>query len=287
MDSNKIFRVAKNEYIKWITNPKMIIALVMFVFAYDYVIKELFEASDKMGEKLQIFEGFIAISNSQLLIMIIPIVFIGLMGEFPRVDGNSMFFISRVGKVNWLLGQMMFAIMASVTYLGSLLLFSMLASVGRSYLANNWSEVTTKYYIFAPNDFKSKVAMLTTGRLYNNLTPVQSVLHIFGLMLLLMLLIAMGLLVSFVLKNKITGVIATTGLICIGNVLAYMENGVRWFFPTSHAVLEIHFDEIYRKPIMEMEWSYLYYLVLIMILFVISFVVIDRYDFSKIQELEE
>ena len=27
--------------------------------------------------------------------------------------------------------------------------------------------------------------------------------------------------------------------------------------------------------------------VLIMILFVISFVVIDRYDFSKIQELEE
>lgn len=287
MDSNKIFRVAKNEYIKWITNPKMIIALVMFVFAYDYVIKELSEASDKMGEKLQIFEGFIAISNSQLLIMIIPIVFIGLMGEFPRVDGNSMFFISRVGKVNWLLGQMMFAIMASVTYLGSLLLFSMLASVGRSYLANNWSEVTTKYYIFAPNDFKSKVAMLTTGRLYNNLTPVQSVLNIFGLMLLLMLLIAMGLLVSFVLKNKITGVIATTGLICLGNVLAYMENGVRWFFPTSHAVLEIHFDEIYRKPIMGMEWSYLYYLVLIMILFVISFVLIDRYDFSKIQELEE
>ena len=287
MDSNKIFRVAKNEYIKWITNPKMIIALVMFVFAYDYVIKELSEASDKMGEKLQIFEGFIAISNSQLLIMIIPIVFIGLMGEFPRVDGNSMFFISRVGKVNWLLGQMMFAIMASVTYLGSLLLFSMLASVGRSYLANNWSEVTTKYYIFAPNDFKSKVAMLTTGRLYNNLTPVQSVLNIFGLMLLLMLLIAMGLIVSFVLKNKITGVIATTGLICIGNVLAYMENGVRWFFPTSHAVLEIHFDEIYRKPIMGMEWSYLYYLVLIMILFVISFVLIDRYDFSKIQELEE
>ena len=287
MDSKKIFRVAKNEYIKWITNPKMIIALVMFVFAYDYVIKELSEASDKMGEKLQIFEGFIAISNSQLLIMIIPIVFIGLMGEFPRVDGNSMFFISRVGKVNWLLGQMMFAIMASVTYLGSLLLFSMLASVGRSFLANDWSEVTTKYYIFAPNDFKSKVAMLTTGRLYNNLTPLQSVINILGLMLLLLMLISMGLLVSFVIKNKIMGVVMTTGLICIGNVLAYMENGVRWFFPTSHAVLEIHFDEIYRKPIMGMEWSYLYYLVLIMILFVISFVLIDRYDFSKIQELEE
>ena len=287
MGNNKILTVAKNEYIKWITNPKMIIVLVMLIFAYDYVIKDLSDAADKMGEKLQIFEGFIAISNSQLLIMIIPIVFVGLMGEFPRVDGNSMFFISRVGKANWLLGQILFAIMASVTYLVSLILFSVLASAGRSYLANNWSEITTKYYIFAPNDYKSKVAMLTTGRLYNNLSPFQSAFNIMGLMLLLLLLISMALLVSFVIKNKILGVVVTTGLICIGNVLAYMENDVRWIFPTSHAVLEIHFDEIYRKPIMGIEWSYLYYLVLIMILFIIAFVLIGRYDFSKIQDLEE
>ena len=42
MDKNKIFRVAKNEYLKWITNPKMIIILVMLIFIYDYVIKEIY-----------------------------------------------------------------------------------------------------------------------------------------------------------------------------------------------------------------------------------------------------
>ena len=56
MDSNKIFRVVKNEYVKWITNPKMIIVLVMLIFVYDYSIRELLEAADKMGEKLQILE---------------------------------------------------------------------------------------------------------------------------------------------------------------------------------------------------------------------------------------
>ena len=227
MDSNKAFRVAKNEYVKWITNPKIIIVLVMLIFAYDYIIKELTDASVRMGEKLQIFEGFIGISNSQLLIMIIPIVFIGIMGDFPRVDGNSMFYISRVGKTNWLLGQIMFAIMASFTYLMTLLMFSVITVAGRCYATNTWSEVTTKYYLFAPDDYKSLVANITTGRLYNNLTPMQSLLNIFGLMFLLMLLISMALLVSFILKNKTLGIIVTTGLLCIGNVLAYMENNVR------------------------------------------------------------
>ena len=52
MAVNKIFRVAKNEYIKWITNPKLIIFAVLMIFAYDYVILDLLEAADKMGVKL-------------------------------------------------------------------------------------------------------------------------------------------------------------------------------------------------------------------------------------------
>ena len=181
MGRDNAFRVAKNEYIKWIRNPKMIILLVMLIFAYDYVIKELIAAADKMGEKLQLFEGFIGISNSQLLLMIIPIVFVGLMGDFPRVDGNALFYIHRAGKMNWLVGQILFAMMAAGTYLLSILGFSMICFIGRGYSENVWSEVTTKYYIFAPNDYMSTVATLTTGRLYNNLSPNHALIHILGL----------------------------------------------------------------------------------------------------------
>lgn len=287
MDSNKVFRVAKNEYIKWIRNPKMIIVIVMMIFAYDYVIMELTKAADKMGEELQIFECFIGISNSQLLLMIVPIVFVGLMGDFPRVDGNAMFYIHRVGKNNWLIGQILFAAMASGTYLMALLGFSVITIAGRCYVTNIWSEITTKYYLFAPDDYMSRVANLTTGRLYNNLPPVEATLNILGLMFLFLILICMMLLVGFVCKIRTVGIVITTGILCVGNVLAYMENNIRWLFPTAHAVLEIHFDEIYNKPIMDMRLSYLYYAVLLIILFVTAFLCIDKYDFSKIQELEE
>ena len=287
MGRNNAFCVAKTEYVKWIRNPKMIILLVMLIFAYDYVVLELIEASDKMGEKLQVFEGFIGIANSQLLLMILPIVFVGLMGDFPRVDGNAMFYIHRVGKGNWLLGQVLFAVMAAGTYLLALVGFSCVTLLGRCYTGNLWSEVTTKYYIFAPNDTMSLVSNLTTGRLYNNLPPWNATLHICGLMFLFLLLISMFLLVGFVCKMRMGGIILTVGLLCLGNVLAYMENNLRWLFPTAHAIMEIHFDEIYKKPIMDMRFSYVYYLMVIVVCVMISYVAIDHYDFSRIQEMEE
>lgn len=287
MDKNKVFCVAKTEYVKWIRNPKMIILLVMLIFAYDYVILELTTAADKMEKQLQIFEGFIGISNSQLLLMIIPIVFVGLMGDFPRVDGNAMFYIYRVGKSNWLLGQMFFVVMAAGTYLLALIGFGCITLWGRCYADNVWSEITTKYYLFAPNDYMSIVANLTTGRLYNNLPPLEAALHICGLMFLFLLLISMMLFNGFVCRMRVASIIFTVGLLSLGNVLAYMENNLRWFFPTAHAILEIHFDEIYKKPIMDLRISYIYYLICILAGFLISYMLMERYDFSKIQEMEE
>ncbi len=287
MDRSNVFCVAKTEYVKWIHNSKIIILLIVLIFAYDFIILELIDAADKMGEKVQVFEAFIGISNSQLLLMIFPIVFVGLMGDFPRVDGNAMFYIHRVGKGNWLLGQVIFAAMAAGTYLVALLGFSCLTLWGKCYVDNLWSAVTTKYYIFAPNDTMGMVANLTTGRLYNNLSPWIATLHICGLMFLFLLFISTVLLVGFVCKMRIAGIIFVVGILCVGNVLAYMENNIRWLFPTAHAIMEIHFDEIYKKPIMDMRFSYMYYLILIVVCVMVSYVAIDHYDFSRIQEMEE
>ena len=281
-----MFRVAKNEYVKWITNPKMIIIAVMFIFTYDFVIRELIVAAEKMGEKLQILEGFIGISNSQLLLMMLPVVFIGLMGDFPRMDANAMFYIHRVGRVNWLLGQMIFAAMASGTYLLALLGFSTVTLLGKCSFHNAWSEITTKYYLFAPNEYAGTVANLTTGRLYNNLPPVNAAVHIVLLMFLFFMVIAMLLLVGFVGGAQSAGIVVATGILCIGNVLAYMENRLRWVFPTAHAILELHFDPIYNTPVFDVWLSYVYYVGLLFVLFMVAFLCIDRLDFTKIKELE-
>lgn len=287
MGSRTIFQVAKNEYVKWITHPKMIILAVMFIFIYDFVIKELITAADKMGGKLQMFEGFVGIANSQLLLMIFPIVFVGLMGDFPRVDGNAMFYIYRVGRGEWFLGQVLFAVMASATYLLALFGFSTVSLIGRCYIENGWSEITTKYYLFSPNEYAGVVANLTTGRLYNNLTPIEATIHILFLMFLFLMMIAILLLVWFVYGFRIQGIVITAAILCVGNVLAYMDNRIRWVFPTSHSILEIHFDLIYKMPILDIRVSYIYYIGVIIMLYMVGIQGIKRLDFTKIQELEE
>ena len=234
-------------------------------------------------------------NNKALFALLVPIIVEQLLNSFmgmvdtmmvSNVGSEAISAVSLVDAVNNLVIQV-FAAMAAGTYLLALVGFSCVTLLGRCYTGDLWSEVTTKYYIFAPNDTMSLVATLTTGRLYNNLPPWSAALHICGLMFLFLLLISLLLLVGFVCKMRVGGIILTVGLLCLGNVLAYMENNIRWLFPTAHAIMEIHFDEIYKKPIMDMRFSYIYYLLLIVVCVMISYVAIDHYDFSRIQEMEE
>lgn len=94
----QIWNVAKVEYAKWICNPRMIIILCMVLFVYDYIVCTMHNASGEMGKMCMIIEPFLAICNSTLLILIMPIVFLTLMGDFPKTDGNTMFYIYRTGK---------------------------------------------------------------------------------------------------------------------------------------------------------------------------------------------
>ena len=147
-----IRNVAQTEYIKWICNPRILIFMILYVFLYDYIIQEMLKAAHKMVEMLMVFEPFIAMTNSSLLIMVIPAVFIVLVSDFPKTDGNTMFYISRVGKNNWMFGQLLFGIMAAGSYLMSILVISVTLVVRHSFGKNMWSNVITSYIKAFPNE---------------------------------------------------------------------------------------------------------------------------------------
>ena len=118
MEVRKILSTARTEYVKWITNPRMIILGVMLIFINDFAVSPLLKNAEDMNSPLNILEPFIAVANSQLLILIIPAVYLTLISDFPRTDGNTLFFLLRTGKLNWLLGQVLFVIMTIFTFVG-------------------------------------------------------------------------------------------------------------------------------------------------------------------------
>lgn len=284
---HKAWSVACVEYVKWICNPRMIIVLVVFIFIYDYIIKEMIKAADKMDSLIMTAEPFIASTNSKLLILFVPAVFLMLISDFPKTDGNTMFFISRTGKLSWILGQILFAVLASLTYLAAICLGSCILVAERAYAGNRWSDVTTKYKIMFPKESGGRAANFITGRLYNNMTPGMAMLRTLTLQFLYLMLIAMMLLTGFAVGKRTLEMIISCSVICLGSGLSLLSGKIKWLFPSANSIAWMHYDMVLKKQIFDIHQSYWYFIVLIFIMFLISVTFIKRYDFSKITDMED
>nr|MCR5481078.1 hypothetical protein [Ruminococcus sp.] len=111
------FSCAKTEYIKWVCDARMVILGVLLIFIYNFAIQPLLQNAEKMNEPLNMLEPFIAVANSGAVLMIIPLVFMTLIADFPKIDNNTVFYIMRIGRKNWLTGQIIKLVMMAASYL--------------------------------------------------------------------------------------------------------------------------------------------------------------------------
>ncbi|MBQ8121180.1 MAG: hypothetical protein IJ172_10450, partial [Ruminococcus sp.] len=153
-----ILAVARTEYLRWLTDPRVIIVGVLLVFMRSLAVEPLLERAVKFGEKLNILEPFVAVGNSGMLVMLMPCVFLILISDYPKMTGSTLFFIRRTGKTNWLWGQVLFLLMAIATFLLAVLIGSALVSGGA--FAGSWSNTVTKYAARFPNEADSFVSQL-------------------------------------------------------------------------------------------------------------------------------
>lgn len=284
---SQIFNIARTEYVKWICNPRMLIVMCMIIFIYDYIIKTMQDASVKMGEVCMVLEPFLAIGNSALLILVMPIVFLTLMGDFPKTDGNTMFYICRTGKKNWLIGQVIFAAMADITFIFVICICSVISSLSFAENSGVWSDVVTKYIYTFPEEYGSLMANLLTNRLYNNLTPYQTMFYTCTLLFLYLLLIAVILLTGFSVGKRMIGIAFNVLIMCVGSSMIYTDSNVKWLFPAVNSVCWVHYDKIMRKQIFDIKYSYMYFAILIVIFIVVDIFAIGHYDFAKVTDMED
>lgn len=284
---NQIKSVASTEFIKWIHNPRMVIMILLFIFVYDYIVELMINAANEMNTFIMCLEPFIAMSNSKILMMIIPAIFMLLISDFPSTDGNTMFYIQRVGKLNWMIGQILFVMYSAFTYLSTIIVGIIILSAPSSYAKNSWSMVVTSYGIMFENKSQSRISQLIGGQLYNNLTPLMSFGLTFLLMFLYLVMLALMLMFSFAIGKRILGILISYMVIGVGSAMCGMNSAKQWLFPSAHAISWLHFDEILNIEKFSIKYSVLYFVVGIMILFVISCIAVKRYDFSKVTDMED
>ena len=282
----KIYATARTEYVKWICNARMILLGVMLIFIYSFVIEPLQSHALEMNSPLNVLEPFIATVNSEVLVIIVPAIFLALFSDFPRTDGNTLFFLQRIGKLNWLFGQILFTIFSIFTYVLVIFLGSILPVLTEGFWANGWSLVVTKYATMFPDKAQSFACLLIKNNIYNQVSPWYATVTGYGLMMLYLFVLAMIMLVFNCFKIKIFGMLTSASIIAFGGTFCLVKIPIMWLLPMAHTSIWLHFTDYFRKPIMPMWKSYTYFSIVILLLIVISCIAIKKTNFESLQEID-
>lgn len=280
----KIWSVAKCEYIKWITNPRNIIVIVLLIFIKTLFIDTLAQRADRYGSPMNVLEPFIAVGNSWVAVLLLPSVFLVLMSDFPKSDGNTLFVIHRSGKLNWLYGQVLFAVMAVISYIAAVFLTIVGLSVGNTVLDSSWSEATRFYVSKFPDEMNTFATQLLPANLYNQLNPTETVLHTLILIVLYLLLLSLILMLCRITFGKMTGVFVCTAIIALGVATCALRNDFMWLLPMGNSIIWMHYTEIIREPIKPIWYSYVYFAVTNLFLILISTWRVRRLSVSLLPE---
>lgn len=278
-NARKIWGVARTEFVGWVTNPRVIILGVLLILIKTLAIDPLTARAERFGDTMIVFEPFIAVGNSGALTLFIPLVFLVLFSDYPKLGGNSLFYISRTGKTAWLCGQILFLIMAVTAFLSAILAASMLFSGG--HFGTEWSEAVRKYAARFPEEAYNFDSQLLPSNLYNQI-PMMTALWQTSVLLAENLLVYA--LIIYLLKMFFSSSVGLAGaliVIALGTATTSLFSPIKWAFPTANAIIWLHYEEILSKPIYPVWASFAYFAVLLASLIVGNFLALKRLKFTE------
>ncbi|MEY8420742.1 hypothetical protein AALA83_15895 [Oscillospiraceae bacterium 44-5] len=287
MNARKIVLHARMEYSLWLTNPRMSILLVLLVLIHSMVIQPLAQAGGQIGVRFHLLEPLAALCNSTLILLILPLGFLILMAGFPRMDRGFLLQLYRVGRLNWVLGELLYLCMAAATYLGAVLLGTALCSLPYAPITSpGWSAVATDYVnILGESALKSAVALLPKN-LYQQMGPGAAVAGSFLLLFLCLVLMGAILLAASLLRINSLGIAVDAALLLVGAGFVILDSPWMWGFPCAHALIWLHYNPYFRTPVCPLWVSGLYFLLGAALMTALAWVTAKRRSFDSMLEFD-
>lgn len=279
-----IVSVARTEYLRWVTDPRVIIVGVLLIFMRTLAVEPLLERAERFGGRLNILEPFAAIGNSGMLVMLMPCVFLILISDYPKMTGSTLFFIRRTGRMNWFLGQLVFLLMAIITFLLAVLIGSIIVSGGT--VGTGWSDTVTKYEARFPNEAGSFTSQLLPSNLYNQLPLPLAVLQTIVLMTMYLFLLSLMIYFFKLIHIQSFGLFAAIFIVAAGVMTCSLKSPSMWAFPMANTIVWLHYDEILSRRNFPVWCSYAYFAAAIALGLAVNTAAVRRLQFYNIEQVE-
>ncbi len=272
----KIWGVARTEYMGFITSKRALFMLFAFIFLAEDVVGKMAILAAENGVILGRFEPFILLFSYKVHVMLVPIVFVVMMSNFPSNEKSGYFTMSRISRTSWLFGEILYAGMVGLTFILFLFFGTMLWVWKHSSFLTEWSPYMRKLYMINPEAYTMNDQLfIKTGTLAQG-TPVTVMLHSVSLMFLYLLFLALLLALFKLLSLKKLGIFISVSLTIVGVALDDRSKIIKWFFPVIQSIFETHFNLFYAKEELPLYCSYIYFGVLIILLLAVNTWIIKR-----------
>lgn len=281
----QVFSCAATEFVKWVCDARMVIVAVLLIFINNFAVSPLTNNAELMGEPLNILEPFIAVANSEILILIIPIVFLTLIADYPKVDTNTVFYIVRIGRANWFVGQILKLVFMIISYLAVIFLGTVLPMLSKGFWYNGWSNVATVFVKMFPDRRGDFGVELLPENLYNQLTVFSAAVQSYLLVFAYLMIIGLILLSFSLVKRKTVGFVLCGAVISLGTAFCSIKTTLMWTMPMANSIIWLHYTKYFREPVMSMSFSVSYLAIFIAVLLAFCFIAIRKFNYDNVAEI--
>lgn len=273
------FLFAWEQYKSWLISPRILLAVYITIFINENITQKMLAICGEVGYSINLAEPLALIFSKSVYTVIIPIVYIALMTDFPRTDG-SIFYVYRMSRKSWVFGELMFAAASSLTYVLSLILGTLLYCAGKCRLNNEWSEYTTMLYLEHPDIYSKSTSLAVESSVYMQGKPVEVILHSVVLIFLYTMILSLIIMLFRQLSLHEAGLIAGTALTLFGLATDSGASPVMWAFPITHTVLGWHYDRFFREQHFTLTGSYIFLVALFAALVAANLIISKKARFS-------
>lgn len=270
------------EFVKWIVDARMIIVLCLCVFIYSFVVEPIKANAELMGEPINALEPFIATLNSGMILLVIPLGFLTLISDFPKIDGSTIFYIFRIGKKSWLCGQILRLSMMTAAYILAIFAASITGVITTGFAGKEWSLVAIKFASEFPEQSGNFGVLLLPENLYNQMTLPTAFFESTLFVIAYLFSLGMILLAFSIAKRKTAGVIVCGLVIVLGAALCSINTKLMWIFPMAHSIIWLHYTEFLREPIFPVFYSAIYFAAIIAAALIFCTFSLKRFDYDII-----
>lgn len=249
----QVWAVVQYDFRRWRRNSRVFVAFALAFIMCFLLTDKAVTLSLEWGTPMQFLEPFIWTFGDGNSILLISLLLILLFADMPFLSPATPFYLSRINRRVWVIGQMVYVALATTLFMVFVLVSTVLICMKNSFAGNIWSHTAA---ILGYSGIGEEVALPALVKTLEMSAPYRVVGSIFILMLLYALLMVFFMLAVTIARGQAAGITAVFGFSLYGFLLnpqvlkeifrieedqMYRANvAFGWLSPLNHATYHMH-----------------------------------------------